>query len=156
MNQDLNNRAQSYRLHRSIGYQLSLTARLQERTFEEALRPLGLTRITWCVLLATGVEGHEQPSEIAGFVGIDRTATSRALRRMEASGMICRSCGKGDRRTTRVKLTDKGWQLLEKAAPLAQANAVRFTAKLTAQEVADLHQLLKRLQAGENTALRHL
>ncbi len=156
MSQDQKNCAQPYRLHRSIGYQLSLTARLQERRFEEALRPLGLTRITWCVLLAAGVEGHEQPSEIAGFVGIDRTATSRALRQMEASGMICRSCGKGDRRTTRVRLTAKGWQLLEQAAPLARANAARFTAKLTAQEVTDLHQLLERLQAGEDTALRHL
>ncbi len=46
-----------YRLHDAIGYQLTVTARLQERRFEAALKTLDLTRITWCVLLAADDEG---------------------------------------------------------------------------------------------------
>ena len=63
----------TYNLHASLGYQLTLVARLQARRFEDSLRPLGLTRITWCVLLAIGNEGLSQPSDIAAFVGIDRS-----------------------------------------------------------------------------------
>ena len=75
-----------YRLHHSIGYHLSLAARLQERRLDGWMRPMGLTRTTWCILLAVANENLTRPSEIAEFVGIDRTATSRALRQMEEIG----------------------------------------------------------------------
>ena len=77
-----------YRLHTSLGYHLSLASRLQERRLDEQLKTLGLTRTTWCILLAVGNEGLCQPSDIADFVGIDRTATSRALRHMEDDGLL--------------------------------------------------------------------
>ena len=90
----------NYRLHASLGYNLSLAARLQERRLDDALKTLGLSRTTWCVLLAVGVEALTQPSEIATFIGIDRTATSRALRMMEADGLLTRESGRADKRTT--------------------------------------------------------
>ncbi|MEM1302763.1 MAG: MarR family transcriptional regulator, partial [Pseudomonadota bacterium] len=80
-----------YRLHDSLGYNLSLAARLQERRLDDGLRSLALTRTNWCILLAVGVEGLSGPSDIAAFVGIDRTATSRALRQMEQAGLIERT-----------------------------------------------------------------
>ena len=109
-----------YRLHDSLGYKLSLAARLQERRLDEALKTLGLTRTTWCILLAVGVEGHAQPSDIAAFIGIDRTATSRALRHMEAKGLLTRRSGTDDRRTTRVVLTEAGCACIERGAPFAR------------------------------------
>ncbi len=145
-----------YRLHQSLGYQLSLTARVMERGFEEGLRRLDLSRISWCVLLAVGTEGLSQPSGIADFIGIDRTATSRTLRRMESEGLITRTGGKSDRRTTRVSLTALGRQRLEQATPLARANAARFAARLSHSEHAELVRLLKRLRAGEDTPLSGL
>ncbi len=111
-----------YRLHQSLGYHLSVTSRIQERRLDEGLKTLGLTRITWCVLLAVGNEGLTQPSEIAAFVGIDRTATSRALRQMEAAGLIARAGGTGDRRTTHVALTALGRQRIVHGTPFAMEN----------------------------------
>ena len=60
-----------YRLHKSLGYQMSLTTRIQEKRLEDGLRTLGLTRIQWCILLAVGNEKLRNPSDIAAFVGID-------------------------------------------------------------------------------------
>ncbi len=145
-----------YRLHQSLGYQLSLTARVMERGFEEALRKIGLSRISWCVLLAVGMEGLSKPSEIAAFIGIDRTATSRALRKMEAEGLVARTGGGQDRRTKAVSLTGEGRRRLDAATPLARANAARFTAKLSEGEQATLRRLLARLRAGEDTPLPRL
>lgn len=143
----------SYRLHASLGYNLSLAARLQERRLDDALKTLGLTRTTWCVLLAVGVEGHHQPSDIATFIGIDRTATSRALRNMEAAALLTRRAGSDDRRTTRVTLTDLGRTRIEQGAPFAIENNRLMRAKLTDEEHAELMRLLGKLTEGESADL---
>lgn len=136
-------------------YQLTLTSRLQERRLEEGLRRLGLTRLSWCVLLAVEVEGCSQPSEIAQFIGIDRTATSRALRQMEAKGWLARHTGAADRRTTRVALTVEGAALLAKAVPIAEDNAQHFLAKLPPEGAAQLQSLMADLRTGEAHNLLH-
>lgn len=145
-----------YRLHRSLGYQLSLTARIQEQRLEDGLRGLGLTRITWCILLAAGIENLSQPSEIAKFIGIDRTATSRALRQMEADGLIGRSDGTSDRRTTTVALTQAGHTRLRAAEPFARENLRIYRDRLTDAEHAELHRLLAKLREGEPAGLERL
>ncbi len=145
----------TYRLHNSIMYQLTLTARLQERRLEDGLRQLGLTRLTWCILLAVHIENHSQPSEIAQFIGTDRTATSRALRQMEAKGWLARRTGEGDRRTTRVALTPAGIALLERAVPVAEDNARHFLSKLPGDGCDALQRLLSDLRSGEAHNLPH-
>ena len=139
-----------YRLHASLLYQLTLTSRLQERRFEDGLKALGLTRISWCVLLAVENEGLSQPSGIAEFIGIDRTAMSRALRQMEAAGLVERRRAAGtDRRHTAVGLTAAGREALWRATPLAEENAQHFLAKLPASERDQLRRLLAVLREGE-------
>lgn len=145
-----------YRLHDSLGYQFSVTARVLERGFEDALKKLGLSRITWCILLAVDVEGLQMPSDIADFIGTDRTATSRALRQMEKSGLIVRMTGSEDKRTTHVTLTEKALTAMEAATEHARNNAARFQNKLTKAEYNTLMQLLAKLRADEGAGLSHL
>ncbi|MGR3700947.1 MAG: MarR family winged helix-turn-helix transcriptional regulator [Paracoccaceae bacterium] len=145
-----------YRLHSSLGYHLSVAARQQERRLDEALKTLGLTRTTWCVLLAVGNEGLSQPSDIAGFVGIDRTATSRALRQMEADGLLARSSGTEDRRTRRVELTQKGCAAITAATPFARANAGVMAEQLAPGEQETLIRLLAKLRPADDAPLNTL
>lgn len=145
-----------YRLHNSLGYHLSVAARLQERRLDDQLRALGLTRTTWCILLAVGNENMTQPSDIADFVGIDRTATSRALRQMEDAGLLARSCGTDDKRTRRVALTAAGRAAIDSATPFARDNADILAAQLTPDEEALLKQLLAKLRDPDGTALKTL
>ncbi|CUH65682.1 Salmolysin [Thalassovita gelatinovora] len=145
-----------YRLHHSLGYHLSIAARLQERQLDENLKTLGLTRTTWCILLAAGNENLAQPSEIAKFIGIDRTATSRALRVMEADGLLARSNGTQDRRTRHVILTDKGRGLIRKGTPFARENAAALSAALSPTEEAELERLLLKLSTALEGPLKTL
>lgn len=145
-----------YSLHGSIGYRMTLAARLQERRLEVGLRSLGLTRTSWCILLALGMEGRKYPSDIASFVGIDRTATSRTLRRMEETGMVRRGAGKGDGRRTRVEITDHGRALLKQAIPHARTNNTRLLGKLSATQAEELSTLLNLLLEGEETGFTTL
>lgn len=145
-----------YDLHAALGYQISVTARQLERGFENRLKEIGLTRITWCILLAAGPQRLSQPSDIADFVGIDRTATSRALRQMEAGGLIERQGGDKDKRTTRVGLTAEAEKRLDLASRFAASNAAHFEDKLTAEERTQLRALLTKLRTGEDDPLQRL
>ena len=137
-----------YRLHDSLGYRLSRAARIQERRLDAGLKSLGLTRITWCVLLAVGNEGLSQPSEIADYVGIDRTATSRALRQLEAQGLIGRRPGGSDGRTRSVRLTARGKDRLARGTPMAEANQAAMAERLSATEMDELMNRLDTLIEG--------
>jgi DNA-binding MarR family transcriptional regulator len=132
-------------LHDSIGHHITRSARAVERRVDEGLKRHGLTRVGWCILLAVGEEGKRNPSEIANFVGIDRTATSRALRLLESRGLIERSMGRSDRRMTDVAITDEGLQQLYSAMPLCQEAMAHFHAKITRNELAELKRLLAKL-----------
>jgi DNA-binding MarR family transcriptional regulator len=121
-------------LHESLGFRITRTARTIERRVESGLKTYGLTRVGWCILLAVEEEGLKNPSEIAQFVGIDRTATSRALRQLEDEGLISREMGREDRRTTTVTLTEEGQMRLIQARPLCVENMDHFNAKLSAAE----------------------
>jgi DNA-binding MarR family transcriptional regulator len=136
-------------LHDSLGFQITRTARTIERRVEGGLRDYGLTRVGWCILLALEEEGLKNPSEIAQFVGIDRTATSRALRQLEDAGLIMREMGREDRRTTTVTLTDEGQSRLIDARPVCRENMDHFNAKLSAAEALELKRLLAALGSGE-------
>ena len=145
-----------YKLHDSLGYWLSLAARLQERRLEDRLRDLGLTRITWCILLGLANEGLTKPSELADFVGIDRTATSRALRQLEQAGLLSRSSGTGDRRTRQISLTEEGCEAVRLGTPFARTNGAVMAERLGEEDAVVLRGLLQRLVEGEETRLSHL
>lgn len=141
--------APAYRLHDSIGFHTTVVARLMERRVEDGLRQHGLTRIGWCILLALEEERLTRPSEIATFVGIDRTGTSRALRQLEDAGLISRRIGEGDRRNTDVQITAKGREVMTAAMPLCSENMCHFSKKLTPEEERELLRLLGKLRDGE-------
>lgn len=135
-----------YSLHASLGYQMTVTVRLQEKRFEDWLKDLGLTRTSWCVLVALDYEGLTRPSDIASFIGIDRTAISRTLRQMEAAGLIARSSGTGDKRTTEVATTKTGQEALARAAPIAKKNAALIEENLSEAETTELRRLLAKIR----------
>lgn len=141
--------AKRYSLHQGFGYQLSLLGQINSRRMEAGLKQLGLTRMMWCVLLAVVEEGLVRPSEIAEFIGINRTAASRTLRQMETDGLILRKSGKNDQRNTTVHVTKKGHALLNNAIPHAQEVARHIRSKLTTSEAEKLQELLTKLMVGE-------
>lgn len=140
---------QKFGLHDSVGHHITRTARIIERRVEGDLRRFGLTRVEWCVMVAVAEEGKKNPSEIADFVGIDRTATSRALRQLENNGLIDRAMGRDDRRTTEVRLTEHGEAQFRAALPICSEAAHHFHGKLTLEELRVLKQLLNKLSLDE-------
>lgn len=136
-------------LHDSIGHSVARAARVVERRLEDDLRPFGLTRIGWCIMLAVHEGEKCHPSDIATYVGIDRTATSRTLRQLETSGLIRRTMGQKDRRTTEVSLTERGMAQLKATLPGCRAAIEHFNSKLTREQLDLLRDMLDTLQDDE-------
>ncbi len=145
-----------YDLHAALGYQLTLAARHVERRFERDLQGLGLTRISWCVALAVGGHGLDHPSDIAGFVGVDRSAVSRALRILQRDGLVERRRGTADGRTRSVRLTEAGLARLRQANALAEAARERSEARLDPGERSALLTILAKLQTVDEEPLGDL
>jgi len=142
-----------YDLHAALGYQLTLAARHVERRFERDLLGLGLTRTSWCVVLAVGGHGLTHPSDIANYVGVDRTAVSRALRNLQRDGLITRAQGKADGRTRNVCLTAQGKDRLGAANALALAARAQTESTLSSAEREVLKRILRKLHTVDEVPL---
>lgn len=146
----------SYDLHGSIGYLLTYAARLSERRFEQALSQICLTRLMWCVLCALEYERLTRPSDIAAFIGVNRTAISRVLTRMEAEDLLVRQVSEGDGRARMIVVTERGRAALEPATAAAKENARYWGDKLTGGDRVALRRVLDNLIEDSDEPLQGL
>lgn len=137
-----------YDLHDSIGYKLTIAARTNNAQFEKNLSKLGLTRQMWCVLIAVGEQRIITPSAIADYIGIIRPAASRTLKQMDGAGLLDRTTGDPDKRSTAVALTSKGHDLLQRSLPLAVQTRAHINAVLSKTEQIQISALLEKLTAS--------
>lgn len=137
-------------LHERIGYKLALAARINDQLLDRELASIGITRQMWCLLVATGAQQITQPSAIASYIGINRTAVSRTLRDMEARGYLVRGHGNNDGRSKEVALTQKGQQLLKRSLPIVEGSAATMDEKLSKHDQKELHRLLDKFLSDQS------
>ena len=149
-------KSKPYDLHDRLGYKLALVARINDQFMDAGLAEIGLTRQMWCVLVAVGEQKICQPSEIASYIGINRSAVSRTLRDMDSKGMLERHCGSGDGRSTLVSLTDEGCRLLTASLPISYQSQVRMAESLSSREQAQLARLLDKFLSVPHGVPSHI
>ncbi len=96
------------------------TARTVTRLYEERLRPLGLRATQFSILAALALKGPALISELAGFLGLERTTLTRSAALLERNGWI-RSARPEDAREHPLQLTRAGRRKLEAALPAWRA-----------------------------------
>ncbi|MCX5384698.1 MarR family winged helix-turn-helix transcriptional regulator [Streptomyces sp. NBC_00083] len=103
---------------RCLGRRIARLHRLVSRRFEAELRKSGLTLPQLEVLSEMAVSGEPvRPSEIAGWLGIERSTISRNLDLLAQLGYVSAAEVSATGRTTRVVVTDAGHQALMDAEP---------------------------------------
>lgn len=122
-----------------IGWRMRMANRIIGRTYDTALRPLGL-RVTQLAMLAFAEErGLLHQAEICAEYQIDDSTLSRNLERMEANGWLEAAPG-DDAREHPYRLTTEGKKLLRKALPLwseAQTKATKLLGEKGVSAIAD-------------------
>jgi MarR family transcriptional regulator for hemolysin len=134
-----------------VGLQLSRTAKVLSRAFDEALATAGGSLPVWLVLVSLKGQRPGMQRHLAEAVGVEGPTLTHHLNRMETAGLVTRTIDPRNRRVHRVELTAAG----EAAFVRLRQAAMRFDRRLrngiTDEQLDSLTDVLRRLRlnAGE-------
>src|SRR5579859_2760793 len=131
-----------------IGLQVTRTAKVLSRAFDDALAEVGGSLPAWLVLVSLKAQRHGMQRELAEAVGIEGPTLTHHLNRMEAAGLVRRSRDPRNRRVHVVELTDAGEAAFDRFVQVVAAFDRRLRAGVSDQEVATLGDLLGRLRVN--------
>ena len=129
-----------------IGVVISDVARLLRTAFDRRVRKLGITRAQWLVLTRVHRHPGASQSELAEMMEVERASAGRIIDRLEANGWVERRALDGDRRVKRIFLTPEAERVHRRIWRVAEENVAEALADLSAQEGAQLRDLLTRVK----------
>ncbi|MEU3271180.1 MarR family transcriptional regulator [Saccharomonospora sp. NPDC006951] len=121
-----------------------LLAPAQEAVFSE----FGLQKGEFDVLASLRRSGDPytlRPSQLSATLMLTRAGMTNRLDRLEAAGLVERTLDPADRRSFRVRLTDKGYGTVDKAMTAHTANVTRLLSALDGTRLGTLDELLRSL-----------
>ena len=124
-----------------------LTERINAELEEEAGLPLSwfevLAKLSWAP------EACARMGALADDLLLSRGGTTRLIARMEDAGLVRREIPAHDRRATYAHVTDKGREVLERAAPIHMAKVDEyFHAHLSDEEIDVLARAMAKVLRG--------
>jgi DNA-binding MarR family transcriptional regulator len=91
---------------------------------------------------------------VAEYLGLTKGTVSQSLKKLELNGMIARTADAKDRRSVRLRLTEKSRSLMETLFPPAYLQQAQDAMQQDGEQLqALLTQLLRQVQRQENAAL---
>ncbi|GGK38705.1 MarR family winged helix-turn-helix transcriptional regulator [Nocardia camponoti] len=96
-------------------------------------------------LRRSGAPFELTPSVLADTLMSSRAGMTGRLDRLEAAGLVARTADRVDRRAVRVALTDEGRALVDEVVAAHTRNETAMLSPLTAEEVATLDTLSRKL-----------
>src|SRR4051794_19583881 len=136
-----------------IGLQVTRTAKVLNRAFEQQLAAAGGSLPAWLILVSLKGGQATMQRELADAVGIEGPTLTHHLHALEDAGIVRRERDRGDRRVQRVALTDAGEAMFQQLLGAVAAFDRSLRSGLRAAEVAQLGDLLARLRANATTAV---
>ncbi|MGI5269822.1 MarR family winged helix-turn-helix transcriptional regulator [Nonomuraea sp. CA-218870] len=126
------------------GSLLALVGRELHTETERLFAPYGLTS-QQAALLLNAAPGNATPSDLKGRLGTDTAGMTRLVDRLVAKRLLRRVPHPGDRRSVVIELTPEGLALVPELAPVFGAISRRMLAGFSADELAQLAGLLRRM-----------
>jgi MarR family transcriptional regulator for hemolysin len=128
-----------------IGREVTRTARVLARAFDQALSEAGGSLPVWLILVSLKAERPGMQRELAQAVGIEGPTLTHHLNRMEAAGLVVRHRDRENRRIHRVELTDAGEATFYRLRETVGAFDRRLRAGFSDVEITALREALGRL-----------
>lgn len=130
-------------LEESVGFMISRLANAMRLELERRLAPFGVTAQQWTVLMLCHNNGSVTPSQLADAIGVDGSAVTRLLDRLEKKDLVRRITNPRDRRSVRVELMDDGRRLAMTLPPVDVEIIEKFMSGLSGREEAQLKLILR-------------
>ena len=122
-------------------HKVRMAARAVTRAYDDALRPVGLRATQLSVLVAVAIDGSMSITELANFLGMDRSTLTRNLGPLAKEGLVAVGA-EGWRRSRELVITKKGRERLETAVPLWEQAQEALKRKVGARKWDSFHDEL--------------
>lgn len=126
--------------------QFRMASRLLTQYYDEELRPSEVRATQLPILVALALDGPASVNQLAKRLMMDRTTLGQNVKPLEARGIIAISPG-ADRRTREIKLTDMGFEAVDKMMPMWEKAQTRIVSGLGKRQSAKLLWDLAAIQA---------
>src|SRR5436305_168512 len=97
-----------------LGFLIHDVSRMRRTFFDQALKPLGITRSQWWALgnISRHADVGMIQTELARVLDTGKVSVGGLIDRLEETGLVYRQTDKQDRRVKRIYITAKGDELL--------------------------------------------
>ncbi len=128
-----------YATHHAVGH-----------VYQPLLSELGLTYPQYLVLVVLWEQDGQTVGELGARLDLASSTLTPLIKRLESQGLLERKRDAKDERKVRVKLSEKGQSLEERARHVPGCVAQAFG--LTMEEFALLHEMLGKMRTSLNAA----
>jgi len=138
-----------FQLHNSFTFWISRLASVMQEQFNKELDAQDVTWPQWMVMNVLAHKLAETPAQIADNLGVDRSAITRLVDRLEKKNLVARAHDSLDRRSIHITLTRSGAAMVAELDRSAGEHQERFLSQLHNTEYrAFKGNLQKMLRAG--------
>jgi DNA-binding MarR family transcriptional regulator len=136
----------NYQLGESVGYLLSrVKSTMSNMVTQRTMAELGITSTQASILFMVGSGKCLLAAELAREYGIDASAVTRLIDRLEKRGLLTRVRSSEDRRVVRLALTPEGQALAARMPAIFTSVMDKLLAGFTPEEVGFLKSMLRRI-----------
>ncbi|MCP3717215.1 MarR family winged helix-turn-helix transcriptional regulator [Paraburkholderia sp. CNPSo 3281] len=135
-----------YDLGESVGYLISrVKSTMSNMVTQRAVAELGVTSQQASILFMVATGKCTLAAELAREYGIDASAVTRLVDRLEKRGLLKRVRSSEDRRAVRLALTPEGLAIAARMPAIFRSVTEHLSAGLTPEEVGFLKSMLRRI-----------
>lgn len=133
-------------LERFLPYRLSvITNRVSGALSRHYASRFGISIPEWRVIANLGRHPELSANQVADRSAMDKVTVSRAVAALESKGLLERTRDDGDKRRSRLRLSEAGQAVYVEIAPLALGFERDLLTALSPEEVTQLHGIIDKL-----------
>lgn len=131
-------------------------SRMRRTFFDQALKPLGITRAQWWALgnISRHADDGMIQTELANILETGKVSVGGLIDRLEEAGLVYRSPDRIDRRVKRIFITDKGFDMLDHIAIVGDKLDSMLFQNIPDDELAAAADVIARAKVNLRAALR--
>ncbi len=138
-----------FQLEEAVGYLLARAkSNLSNLVTQRTMNELGITSTQGSMLFMIGSGRCQLAADLARHYGIDASAVTRLIDRLEKRKLISRVRSSEDRRAVRLELTPEGYAIAARMPELFGGVTEKALAGFTPEEIGFLKSMLRRILAN--------
>lgn len=139
-----------------IGFLVHDVSRMRRTLFDQRLKDLEITRAQWSALASLSrneAEGVIQ-ADLARELEVGKVTIGGLIDRLETSGIVERRGDPADRRTRRVYITEKGFEIIEQMQSIGRELNTVIMKGLTLDQIHAAEDVLHSMKVNLREALK--